>query len=43
MFPFFRQQKKLETIDETMGTLVEYMKNLLIKLESMENVKKLKQ
>lgn len=40
---YFRQQEKLETIDRTIGTLVENMKILLTKLEQMENVKKLRQ
>lgn len=43
LYLFFRQQKKLGTIDEAIEKLVLKMQNLLTKLETMENVKKLKQ
>lgn len=39
---FSRQQQRLEQIDKTIGLLVTQVKTLLLKLEKMENVKKVK-
>ncbi|KAJ8981840.1 hypothetical protein NQ317_001803 [Molorchus minor] len=40
---FISQQERLEQIDRTIGQLVEQVKSLLLKLDQMENVKKVRQ